>query len=118
MGRLDALLQETNALLGSLQQLDDPKIQRDQVIEKIQGQIDRREELMNEISQPYSAEEMKIGQEIIVLNEEIMKRMNHLYEHVKDDLKQVQQRKDQNYSYLNPYGKIKTTDGMYWDNKL
>lgn len=118
MGRLDALLQETNGLLDSLRQLDNPEIQRDQVIHQIQIQIEKRDELMKEISQPYSSEEMKIGQDIITLNEEIMKRMNLLYQHIKDDLKKVQQRKDQNYSYINPYGKIKTTDGMYWDNKL
>lgn len=117
MERLEALHQETVLLLRELQGSDKENTDRNQVIEKVQAHIARRDELLAEIKEPYTNEEMKIGKQIVILNEEIKKRMNHLFQEIKKDMKQVRQRKEQNYSYINPYGKVSTMDGLYMDRK-
>ena len=80
--------------------------------------IDQREAILVNIQKPYTSEEMELGQKVIKLNEFIKVRMKGLYEDIKLDMKQVQKKKEQNYSYIKPYGELKTTDGLYIDNKL
>jgi|SRR5699024_9195212 len=117
MERLGALHQETVLLLQALRRLDEQHSNRDQIIQQIQTHIDNREEMISHVTDPYTKEEIKLGKQIVILNEEIKNRMNRLYQVIKKDMKQVQRRKEQNYSYINPYGKIKTTDGLYMDRK-
>src|SRR5699024_4724015 len=80
--------------------------------------IEQREEMIQRLSKPYSSEEIKIGRQIIHMNNLIKEKMDLLYQNVKEDMKQVQKRKTQSYSYLKPYGDLKTPDGMYMDDKL
>ena len=118
MKHIQALHQETKLLLQTLKKLEMTKLDRSQALEYIQVHIAKRDQLLKEIVPPYTEEEMNLGKKIIDLNKEIKYYMDHLHEEMMRDIKQVQQLKKQNYSYINPYGKMKTSDGIYMDNKL
>jgi len=118
MNRVLAVYEQTEKMLQLLESLKTEETERDDTIAEIDKLIHKRERLIAELKAPYTNEEMAAGRKIIVLNEQLEKEMNLLFNEIKLDMKKVKQSKGQNYSYLNPYGKMKTTDGMYVDNKL
>lgn len=118
MNRVQAVYEQTKSLLDVLAQLDKEKINRDQAMEQLTSMIEKREQLISVLTEPYTDEEKVIGRKIMVLNKQLEKEMSTLFEHIKVDMKKLKQNKDLNYSYINPYGKPKTTDGMYVDSKL
>src|SRR5699024_9008523 len=105
-------------LLKKLEEVETHQLDRSDAIEQINWLIEKRASLLKQIQQPYLEKERSRGKEIIRLNELIKDKMNRMYGIIKMDLKRVQKKREQNYSYINPYGKIKTIDGMYLDSKL
>jgi len=93
------------------------EVNRTYLIEKVNELLDQREASIKELSPPYSAEELQIGQEMIQLDKVIHERLDELLGEIQKDIKKFKERKSQSESYINPYGKIKTTDGMYLDSK-
>lgn len=117
MGRLERLHDSTVNILTILEKLEENELERDHAIEKIDQLIQEREEIIQLVKAPYTDEEIKIGKEIVHLNEEVQEKMDRIYAEVKVDMKKIKQKKELNRSYINPYGKIRTTDGMYLDSK-
>jgi len=115
MGRLEELHTVTLELLHVLETRQDNE--REKTIQHIDQLIGKRDEIIETIKAPYTNEEEKLGEQILQLNERIMQEMNQLYAIVKKDMKKVKQQKERNRSYINPYGPMKTIDGMYVDRK-
>jgi len=115
MGRLEELHGITLEMARALDK--EHQNGRERTIETISELIGKRERVMRNIKAPYTDEEEMIGKKIVQLNEEIKTKMDELYFAVKDDMKRVKRQKERNRSYINPYGEIKTTDGMYLDRK-
>lgn len=90
---------------------------RDEVIASVTALINERGKYMTNMTPPFTEEEKKMGKEIIERNEKIKWKMNQLFEELKQDMKQVKKQKASSRSYINPYGTIQTTDGMYLDSK-
>lgn len=117
MGRLEELLEMTTEMVDVLEQYEKQSIDRSTTIEKMTTLIERRDEIMNELKPPYTDEEMEIGKKVIELNEQITEKMEHIYKLVKEDMSKVKKKKAYNPSYINPYGNLRTTDGLYIDSK-
>lgn len=113
--RLQEIYTITTNMLQALNSLD--KHNREQIINKVSEQIVAREVLINGIKPPYTEEEEMIGRKVNDLNVTIQERMEALYTQVKDDIIQLKQNKTSNITYINPYNKLKTTDGIYLDSK-
>lgn len=116
MNRLDALYKVTLELKNVLDQ-DITSKNREEVINEINVIVEQRGVLMKEITPPYTEKEKKIGQKVVHINEQIEKKMNTLFDTLKHDMRQVKKQKESNRSYINPYGKMKSTDGMFLDSK-
>lgn len=116
MSRLDVLYQLTLNLKETLEQKIDRQ-KRDQVILKVNELIEQRAIEMTNITPPYTEKEKEMGQEIVRLNDIIERNMNLLFDELKQEMKQLNKQKKSNRSYINPYGKITSTDGMYLDSK-
>lgn len=117
MGRLEELLEMTTEMVDVLEQYEKQSIDRSTTIEKMTTLIERRDEVMNELKPPYTDEEMEIGKKVIELNEQITEKMEQIYKLVKEDMSKVKKKKAYNPSYINPYGNLRTTDGLYIDSK-
>lgn len=117
MGRLEELLEMTTEMVDVLEQYEKQSIDRSTTIEKMTTLIERRDEIMNELKPPYTDEEMEIGKKVIELNEQITEKMEQIYKLVKEDMSKVKKKKAYNPSYINPYGNLRTTDGLYIDSK-
>lgn len=117
MSNLQEILNVTTKMIEVLEQFEKDKIDRTATIEIMNELIEIRGELMLELKPPYSEEERQKGQQIIQLNNIVSNKMNELYNVVKEDMNKVKKKKAFNPSYINPYGKIRTTDGLYIDSK-
>ncbi|MGM8364593.1 flagellar protein FliT [Virgibacillus sp. W0181] len=90
---------------------------RDEVIAAANQLINERAVYIEQMKPPYTEQEEQIGKQIIASNEKIKLKMNNLFDELKQDMKQVKKQKKSNRTYINPYGKLQTTDGMYMDSK-
>lgn len=117
MKTLQALYVLSVNMLTSLEKVPVDIEEREQVVELVQSFIEKREQLLRQIKGPYSEGEMQLGKQLIHLDEQITHKMNDLLQQIQIDMKKVKEKKKLNRSYINPYGNIKTTDGMYLDSK-
>ncbi len=115
MNHLEELYEVTIGIVRVLENKEDNN--REQTIQKIDQFISKRDAIIEKIKGPYTEEEEKIGRKVVQLNELIKVKMNELYSDVKEDMKRVKKQKELNRSYINPYGPMKTTDGLYMDRK-
>lgn len=118
MDRMNQLYTITEKILTTLKGDFQTNDERMKVIGEVNGLLEDREEVLKTILPPYTDNEKVIGRKIVDLDQEIQEKMEVLYLTVRDDLKYLKQKKDSNLSYMNPYGKMETIDGMYMDNKL
>lgn len=116
MSRLDNLHNLTVELYELLQG-EITSDNREKIIKEINVLIEQREELMQNITPPFSKTENKLGKKVIIMNKEIESKLEHVFSQLKTEMKQVQKQKKSNRTYINPYGPIQTIDGMYVDSK-
>ncbi|MDY0393230.1 flagellar protein FliT [Virgibacillus halophilus] len=116
MNRLQALYQQTE----NIEKLLTSRISsanRQEIIDQLNVLIEKRSELTFSMKPPYTEEEMNIGKQVLSMNEAIEKKMEQLFADLKMEMKQIQQQKKSNQSYINPYKHVQTMDGMYMDKK-
>lgn len=114
---IEILYEETVQLLNELKKLDGSNADREQILVNIQAMINRRDKLIGTIKKPYTEHNQALGEKMISINEKIQNRMNLLYAEIKTDIKNMQRRKEKNISYINPYGKMTTEEGVYVDRE-
>ncbi|UOQ48293.1 flagellar protein FliT [Gracilibacillus caseinilyticus] len=90
---------------------------RADVLTNVQSLLDEREVLMKKLHTPVSNEDKELGQSLLLLDKQIQKRMNELFNKVKLDMKLVKKQKTSNQKYLNPYKNIANFDGTFLDKK-
>lgn len=116
MTRLDELYKLTVELHDILQ-TEVTNQNREEIISKVNDLINKREQVIPFVKPPFSDDENKIGKEVIKLNQEIEIKLEQMFTQLKNEMRKIQQQKKSNRSYINPYGPIKTIDGMYVDSK-
>src|SRR5699024_5368954 len=118
MNRVQSVYNKTITILKLLKEQKDYSNHREDVLSQLNELILERETLMEDLAPPYTEEEKVIGKKIITLNQQLEEEMGILVNYIKDDMKKMKQHRELNYTYIRPYGKPKTIDGMYVDNKL
>jgi len=116
MSRLEELYKLTIDLEATLNQ-EITNNNREEIIAEINELVDKREKVISDIQPPFTDAENEIGQKVIKLNKTIEQKLEAVFSQLKEEMKQMQKRKKSNRSYINPYGKMKTIDGMYLDSK-
>ncbi|MEN2768741.1 flagellar protein FliT [Ornithinibacillus xuwenensis] len=108
------------AITMRIQELLDDKISsnhRQEVLDEINQLLIQRGTYMEEISEPYTSEELNLGKQIVTLNKSIQEKMDKLFKTLKIEMKQLKQQKNSNRKYINPYENVQTVDGMFMDKK-
>lgn len=118
MGRLQDLLAVTEKIDRLLDTTYKSNEERMKIIEELNELLEKRGTILKTIVAPYTEEETTLGKQVIELDQSIQAKMEILYDSIRADLKHLKQKKDSNKTYMNPYGKMETIDGMYLDNKL
>jgi flagellar protein FliT len=103
----------TNELI---QQLENFEIDRDDKIARVEELLSQREVLMGAIQPPYTPEEIEIGKKVNQLNLRISQLLKQEKAAVQKDIKDLQNKKESNTKYVNPYQNL-STDGMFYDKR-
>ena len=90
---------------------------RQSVIEEINSLLIEREKYMENISEPYTNEELELGKKLLPINQHIQQEMNLLFTELKVEMKQMKKQKNSNRKYTNPYENVQTVDGMFMDKR-
>lgn len=90
---------------------------REEVIEKLTGWLEEREEWMDKLSPPYTDEERELGEKIYQINVEVEENMQRLFGNLKVEMKKVQKHKKTQQTYSNPYKNLAVSDGTFLDKK-
>lgn len=93
-----------------------PQEKRDEVIEKITGLLDEREQLISKVKPPFTEEEGKFGAEIVQMNVFIDSKLVCLKKEIELDIANQKKRKVTTTKYVNPYQSA-PSDGMFFDKK-
>src|SRR5699024_3133662 len=116
MARLNNVLHITEQL-NALLSMDITAKNREDVIGQINELVEKRGELMNQVTPPFTDEEKRIGQEVVALNKQIQAKMNDIFTELKQEMKQINKQKKSTQTYENPYEAMQTVDGMFLDQK-
>src|SRR5690625_2136328 len=116
MGKLDTIYDVTNKIENILNQSITTK-NRESVISEVTTVIEERGRMMEELIPPFSEDDKSEGKKVVQLNVQIEKKMELLFESLNHDIRKMNTKKESSRSYINPYGNIKSTDGMYLDSK-
>lgn len=91
--------------------------ERETAITKVTELLDQREALLQEMKEPFTAEELAIGKELLPMEEKIQQRMQLLFNDLKMDMRAVKKQKSTNQKYRNPYKDLANFDGTFLDKK-
>ncbi|MGE7603973.1 flagellar protein FliT [Peribacillus sp. NPDC097675] len=104
----------TTELVTVLQ--DQTIIERDDRIDRIKELLDQREEFLLQIKPPFSAEELQLGRQSMLLNQQVNQLLLLQKQEIQRDIKELIQKKKTSNKYTNPYETL-ATDGMFYDKK-
>ncbi|MFJ7831966.1 flagellar protein FliT [Peribacillus sp. NPDC097284] len=104
----------TTELLTVLQ--DQTIAERDDRIERITKLLDRREAFLSHIKPPFSDEELQLGRQSMLLNQQVDQLLLLQKQEIQRDIKELNQKKKTSNKYTNPYENL-STDGMFYDKK-
>lgn len=89
---------------------------RDEAIDTINELLTIRENLQPKISAPFTFEEDVFGKELVTLETDLKTKMALFNKQIRINISELQAKKDNMQSYMNPYSKI-SRDGTYYDSK-
>lgn len=118
MNRLDSLYKVTEQILTVLTKQYSTVDERTEIISQVNELLEERGTILQQLKPPYTEEEEATGLEVVSMDKVIQEKMDHIFQLIQDDLKQLKQQKNRNKTYINPYKDMKIVDGMYLDNKL
>ncbi|MBU7594575.1 flagellar protein FliT [Metabacillus halosaccharovorans] len=90
---------------------------RDRVIELITSLLEEREKSLKDIEKPRTENEKKLAEQILLWNEIILGKFNHLKFQVQQDMILLKKTKATNKQYVNPYQDVSLSDGMFYDKR-
>ena len=118
MGPVEKLLATSAQLYEHLTVIPDGD-ERDSYIEKIEGLLEKRGQHLEEVmaSDSVSLDGHQLTPHLIKLDQGIQSRLQKVMTAIKIDMKNLQQSKKSEQTYLNPYSNVRIMDGMYYDGK-
>ncbi|TKC17045.1 flagellar protein FliT [Robertmurraya kyonggiensis] len=89
---------------------------RDEAIKEIELLLEKRETFLPSIQPPFSSEDKKLGQEMILMNREIDAKLKLIRSYVQRDINGLNKKKTSMKKYTNPYESV-NFDGMFYDKR-
>ncbi|KXG09019.1 hypothetical protein AT864_02703 [Anoxybacillus sp. P3H1B] len=99
--------------------LENPNSDRDQQVDKVVELLNEREEIIVRLKGQTDAKLKKRPQimEILQMEQDIQKKIHHLYEQIKNDLKRWNGQKRLQNVYNRPFSHVETYDGRFYDKR-
>lgn len=94
------------------QELED----RDDKIKRIIELLDEREEWIHLINPPFTEQELQLGRQVVLLNQQVDKLLLLHKQAIQRDIRQLNEKKQTSSRYSNPYENL-LVDGVFYDKK-
>jgi flagellar protein FliT len=114
VNKVQASYDYTMKLLDLLE--NKPEMDRDEKIRLITEVIEMREKEISDLSAPYTAEEMKLGKQVVDLNKKLETFLSREKLLIQKDMKALQTKKVSNQKYSNPYEGF-SMGGVFYDKR-
>lgn len=89
---------------------------RDNVIQKVEQFLVKRESLLEDIKPPFSAEDQLLGERLILLGNQLNLLFMNVKQEIQKDLNGLNKKKKSMNQYANPYANIQS-DGFFYDKR-
>ncbi len=89
---------------------------RDEVIEQIEGVLEKRGELQKQLGAPETEEEREYVRSLLPLERQMTEQLDAFMSLIRQNITQAKTKKGHVKEYINPYGKV-ARDGTYYDTK-
>ncbi|WAA12015.1 flagellar protein FliT [Fervidibacillus halotolerans] len=89
---------------------------RDETIQRMNELFEKREEVLKQIAPPFSRGEKQLAEQVMKLNEKLVRLMSEEKNNIRSELEKVRQQKKVQQKYVNPYAQLQT-DGIFYDKK-
>jgi flagellar protein FliT len=109
-------LYETTKALHELVSKGLPEEDRESYIEQLKQLLDERQSLMTELSGTYSEGDMKVGQELVALNQQLEPLLKEQLMTIETDIGNIKRKKAGSNRYNKGYQNF-SSDGMFLDKK-
>lgn len=113
---MSAVIQFYQLTTDLIQLLENTDVERDDKIAMVEELLNQRETLIGAIRPPFTPDEMEIGKKLNQLNGRLSQLLKVEKAAVQKDIKDLQNKKESNAKYVNPYQSL-ATDGMFYDKR-
>ncbi|WP_071460818.1 hypothetical protein [Bacillus massilinigeriensis] len=91
-------------------------IERDEKIAAIENLLEQRESLLGSIRPPFTTEEAELGRRLVFLERKLEDLLSKEFSAIQFDIRELQNKKESNRRYINPYGNL-SVDGVFYDQR-
>ncbi len=116
MDEVEKLLEITEELVELTKRSKDQHRDRDQVIQKIEDLLAKREELTKSMNPPFTPKEKEAGRKIIQLDQILVEQLKLIKQEIQHDIVKMKAQKEMTKKYMNSYANA-TIDGIFYDKK-
>ncbi|MGG1594093.1 flagellar protein FliT [Terribacillus saccharophilus] len=116
MNRVQALY-DTTAQLDTLVSQPVTSENREEVVQSLTALLEVRSSQMEELKPPFTTEENNLGKELLPMNKRISKKVQHIFDQLKVDIRTIKKQKQSGKKYINPYASMQTLDGRFLDKR-
>lgn len=92
--------------------------EREQLINKIDESLLRRENLMSHIQPPFSGEDKMAGMKLLELNKELSFLLERIHSNILRELNELELKKTSASRYADSYRSASRIDGAFYDKRL
>ncbi|WP_335871570.1 flagellar protein FliT [Bacillus sp. 2205SS5-2] len=109
-------IKECYQLTKKLYDLVKSEGERESKIDHLTSLLDERESILTAIQPPFTGDEKKLGQQIVLMNKVIESEMQSVKTAIDRDRNGLNKKKTSVQKYVNPYESLQY-DGMFYDKK-
>lgn len=116
---MSAFQQLKHLMEETLEKLENLAVEknRESFIETFEHFLDEREKLLKDIKPPFTDEEKRMGEELVVLDKKIQAQIEQFFQTLKRSMRNLKKQKHSNKKYANPYQDVSAMDGMFFDKR-
>ncbi|MGM8215210.1 hypothetical protein ACLIA0_06485 [Bacillaceae bacterium W0354] len=90
---------------------------RETLIVDFEQFIEQRGKLLQDVQGPYTDEEIKLGQELIQMDQKIKTYVDSFLLEFKSEINSLEKKRQSNKKYVNPYANVLSNNGSFIDKK-
>ncbi|MDQ0352892.1 flagellar protein FliT [Alkalibacillus filiformis] len=115
MSQVKALYTLTKQMLDRFKQAE--QVEREQLINEFDEFVQKRGQVIEQLSGEYTEEEKRIGEETLKIDRELQQLADQYMKNFQKDFASFKKKQVTNKKYINPYQNLQGNDGSFIDKR-